>query len=94
MRRLRKYGVIFAASVLAAACSSSSGGSHSGGGSTSAASSTLTISNENGALWTCDFNPFNASDTLLSIGFVYETLAYVNPLQNAKATPMLATSWA
>ena len=54
---------------------------------------TRTISNENGALWTCDFSPFNGSDTLLSVGFVYETLAYVNPLQNGKTTPMLASSW-
>ena len=53
----------------------------------------LTISNENGALWTCDFSPFNGSDTLLSVGFVYETLDYVNPLQSGKVTPMLATSW-
>ena len=53
----------------------------------------LTISNENGALWTCGFNPLNASDTLLSVGFMYEPLVYVNPLQNGKTTPMLATSW-
>ena len=34
-----------------------------------------------------------ASDTLLSVGFVYEPLVYVNPLQSGKTTPMLATSW-
>jgi len=54
----------------------------------------LTISNENGALWTCGFNPLNASDTLLSVGFMYEPLVYVNPLQQGKTTPMLASSWA
>ena len=53
----------------------------------------LTISNENGALWTCGFNPLNASDTLLSVGFMYEPLVYVNPLQDGKTTPMLASSW-
>ena len=57
------------------------------------ATNTVTISNENGALWTCDFSPFNGSDTLLSVGFVYEPLVFVNALQNGKTTPMLATSW-
>jgi peptide/nickel transport system substrate-binding protein len=91
--RLIKAGTALAAITLIgtlAACGSGSSGS----GTTAGSSRTLTISNENGALWTCNFNPFNGSDTLLSVGFVYETLAYINPLQNGKATPMLATSWA
>jgi peptide/nickel transport system substrate-binding protein len=90
MRRLRTTGVLLAAGLLAAACSSSSGSSSS---SSSSASGVVTISNENGALWTCGFNPYNGSDTLLSSGFVYEPLVFVNPLQNGKTTPMLATSW-
>jgi peptide/nickel transport system substrate-binding protein len=98
MRRLTRYGVIIAAGMLAAGCSagassSSSSGSGSSGGKTST-SSVLTISNENGALWTCGFNPLNASDTLLSVGFMYEPLVYMNPLQDGKTTPMLASSWA
>jgi peptide/nickel transport system substrate-binding protein len=92
MRRLITYGVIIATGLLTAACSSSSPSTPASTGA-AAKSSVLTISNENGALWTCGFSPFNGSDTLLSIGFVYETLAYVNPLENGKATPMLATSW-
>ena len=92
--RLLKAGAVLAAVTLAgalAACGSNSPAgtaASSGGGS-----STLTISNENGALWTCDFSPFNGSDTLLSVGFVYETLDYVNPLQAGKVTPMLASSY-
>ena len=93
MRRLIRYGVIVAVGLLAAACSSSSPNGGTGGGA-SGANSVLTISNENGALWTCGFNPFNGSDTLVSVGFVYEPLVYVNPLQNGATTPMLATSWA
>ena len=89
MRRLIRYGVIIVAGLLAAACSSSSPGKTS----STAGNSVLTISNENGALWTCDFSPFNGSDTLVSVGFVYEPLVYVNPLQNGATTPMLATSW-
>src|SRR6202035_5162356 len=89
MRRLTAIGALAAAGLLAAACSS---GSHTTG--STSAKNVVTISNENGALWTCGFSPFNGSDTLLSVGFVYEPLVFVNPLQNGKTTPMLATSWA
>jgi peptide/nickel transport system substrate-binding protein len=88
MRRLTAMASLLAAGLLAAACSAGAGGSAGG-----AAPDSVTISNENGALWTCDFSPFNGSDTLLSVGFVYETLAYDNPLQSGKTTPMLASSW-
>ena len=96
MRRLIRYGVIIVAGVLGvAACSagsSSSSPSSTASGKTST-SSTLTISNENGALWTCGFNPLNSSFNLLSVGFIYEPLVYVNPLQGGKTTPMLASSY-
>jgi peptide/nickel transport system substrate-binding protein len=96
MRRLNKFGVIIGAGLLAAGCSAGAGsgssGSGSGGGKTTT-NSVLTISNENGALWTCGFNPYNGSDSLLAVGFMYEPLVYVNPLQNGKTTPMLASSW-
>jgi peptide/nickel transport system substrate-binding protein len=92
MRRLTRFGVVIAAGLLAAACSSGSGTSSST--PNKAGTSVLTISNANGALWTCGFNPFNATVTLLSVGWVYEPLVYINPLQNGKTTPMLATSWA
>jgi peptide/nickel transport system substrate-binding protein len=95
MRRLTTYGVIIAAGLLAVGCSAGAS-STSGSGSSSAktsTNSTLTISNENGALWTCGFSPLNTSDTLLSVGFIYEPLVFVNPLQGGKTTPMLATAW-
>jgi peptide/nickel transport system substrate-binding protein len=97
MRRLTRYGVIPLAAGLLAAAAGCSAGSSSSSGSTSGSTSTssvLTISNENGALWTCGFNPLNPSDTLLSFGFMYEPLVYVNPLQGGKTTPMLASSYA
>ncbi|HEY6480901.1 MAG TPA: ABC transporter substrate-binding protein, partial [Streptosporangiaceae bacterium] len=90
MRRLTAIGSLITAGLLAAACSAGAGPSGNG---TAAAKNVVTISNENGALWTCQFSPFNGSDTLLSVGFVYETLAYDNPLQSGKTTPMLASSW-
>src|SRR5215471_7416454 len=98
MRRLTRYGVILTAGVLAAGVAGCSAGSSSSSssGSTStntSTSKTLSISNANGALWTCGFNPYNPSDALLSVGFTYEPLVYVNPLQDGKTTPMLASSY-
>src|SRR5579862_6241289 len=98
MRRLIRYGVIVAAGAIAAGCtagsqSTTSSGSGSGSGNKAATSSVLTIDNESGELWTCGFNPLNPSDTGLSVGFVYEPLVYVNPLQQGKTTPMLASSY-
>jgi peptide/nickel transport system substrate-binding protein len=94
MRRLFRYGVIIVAGLLAAAgCSAGSSSSSGPSSAKTSTNSTLTISNENGALWTCGFSPLNTSDTLLSVGFIYEPLVFVNPLQNGKTTPMLATSW-
>src|SRR3984957_1733474 len=95
MRRLKAIGALVAVGLLAAACSAGKGGGNGGsnGNGSTKATNTVTISNENGALWTCNFSPFNGSDTLLSVGFVYEPVVYVNALQNGKTTPMLATSW-
>ena len=95
-RRIMSIGVLLVASLVAAACGSSSGsGSASGGGSSSGGSGgVLTIDNESGALWTCNFNPYNLSDIGLSFGTVYEPLVFVNSLQSAKTTPWLASSFA
>ncbi len=92
MRRLTKLGAVIAVSLLAAACSSNS--SSTTGKSHTAASATLTMDNESGGTWSCDFNPFNLSDISFSLGTVYEPLVFVNTLQNGKASPWLATSWA
>jgi peptide/nickel transport system substrate-binding protein len=97
MRRLIKYGVVIASCCLAAAAcssSSSSGGSGSGSKGTSTATGVLTIDNESGGNWTCDFNPFNLSDISFSLGNVYEPLVFVDTLNDAKTTPWLATSYA
>ena len=91
MRRLKVIGVIVAAGLLAAACGTSSSPGKSSSPTT--ASGVLTIDNESGGVWTCDFNPFNLSYISYSLGPVYEPLVFVNTLQNAKATPWLATSW-
>ena len=55
-------------------------------------SNTLNISDEYGVTWTCEFNPYNASDEFDSFGPVYEELVYQDALENGKATPWLATA--
>jgi len=93
MRRHKTIVAVIAAGLLAAACSSTPSPSPSST-STSSASGVLTIDNESGGTWTCDFNPFNLSYIAFSLGPVYEPLAFVNTLQSGKATPWLATNWA
>jgi len=94
MRRLKAFGVLIAAGALAAACSSGSSSSSSGSSSSaSGPSGVLTIDNESGGTWTCNFNPFNLSYIGYSLGPIYEPLAFVNTLQSGKITPWLATSW-
>ncbi|HEY7014161.1 MAG TPA: ABC transporter substrate-binding protein [Streptosporangiaceae bacterium] len=93
MRRLKAFGVLIAAGALAAACSSGSSSSSSSSSSASGPSGVLTIDNESGGTWTCNFNPFNLSYISYSLGPVYEPLAFVNTLQSGKITPWLATSW-
>ena len=64
----------------------SAAGAHRKGGS-------VTISNESGGNWTCQFNPFNPAVNQEALGFVYEPLVYVNTLKNGATTPMLASSF-
>jgi peptide/nickel transport system substrate-binding protein len=94
---MRRIFVVGAAALLAAAvaaCSSSS--SSSSGTTANGPTGTLTISNEQGTLWTCSFNPFNPTNQSqgVTMGQVYEPLAFVNTLQSGKTSPWLATSWA
>src|SRR6266699_5386937 len=91
MKRLMSIGVILVASLVAAACGSSSPNSGSSGNA-KGPNGVLTIDNESGALWTCNFNPYNLSDVWLSLGPTYEPLMFVNTLQNGKITPWLATA--
>jgi peptide/nickel transport system substrate-binding protein len=92
MRRFTSVAVLAAAGLLAAACGGSS--SSSSPGTSSAPHGVLTIDNESGGTWTCNFNPFNLSYISYSMGNVYEPLVFVNTLQSGQASPWLATSWA
>ena len=99
-RRVSTVTVVVVAGVLAAACGSATTNSTGGTGNSGKVGGKLLIDNESGSTWTCQFNPFNPSVNITSIGFVYEPLEFVNILQtNAdgtpKVTPWLATgsSW-
>src|ERR1700694_4563773 len=88
MRRLMIIGAVVASLPPAAAGASSTPAAKSG------PSGVLTIDNESGGTWTCDFSPFNLSYVSYSLGNVYEPLAFVNTLQSGQAKPWLATTWA
>jgi peptide/nickel transport system substrate-binding protein len=91
VRGLKSIGVIIAAGLLAAACGTSTPSNSS---SSSGPSGTLTIDNESGGTWTCDYNPFNLSDIAFSLGPIYEPLVFVDTLNNDATTPWLASSYA
>ncbi len=89
MRRLKSLGALVGAAGLltaVAACGTSTSSASSG--------STLTISNESGSTWNCQFNPFNENVNWELFGPVYEPLVFVDSLESGKASPWLAKSWA
>ncbi len=101
-RSARLLAAAAAICLTASACSSTQHRGGSTSASTSAGASdngphkkggTVTISNEQGQTWTCNFNPFNPAAYLESNGFVYEPLIFVDELNNQAETPMLATSY-
>ena len=87
----RAVFVLLLAALTAVLAASAVGGASA---SPAAGSTSVTISNEQGTTWTCDFNPFNASVQSLSFGAVYEDLVYQNLLQSGKPTPWLASKYA
>src|ERR1039457_2045512 len=96
MRHLRPMTVVVVAGVLAAACGSATTGGGGGTGNNGKVGGKLLIDNESGSTWTCQFNPFNPSVNITSIGFVYEPLEFINILETnpegtPKVTPWLAT---
>ena len=89
MTRDRYVGLLAALALALGACGGSSGtntGTHPTTGGV------LTIDNESGALWQCDFNPYNGSVNGQSFGILYEPLVYDN-LLNDKKTPWLASAY-
>src|SRR6476646_10262053 len=88
--------VLFAGIVAAiwTAAGSGSGDKTSAATDHAAAGTSVTISNEQGATWTCGYNPFNASNTNWSFGPIYEPLVFVDALKSGQVTPWLASKYA
>ena len=79
-----------ALALLAGTCGGGSSGNNNNAQKT--VGGVLTIDNESGALWQCDFNPYNGSVNGQSFGVLYEPLVYDN-LLNDKKTPWLASDY-
>ncbi|MGO9196690.1 MAG: ABC transporter substrate-binding protein [Acidimicrobiales bacterium] len=88
--RIMVLATVTTLGITAAACGSSGKSS----GTSSPSSNAITISDEYGETWPCEFNPYNSSDVGFSFGPVYEELVYQNLIQSGKPTPWLATKWA
>jgi peptide/nickel transport system substrate-binding protein len=100
MRRTKSLIALVAVSTILAACSGGKTNSPAASDTAAAGTSgphkqggTVTIANVAGQTWPCSFNPFNPSVNIVSVGFVYEPLVYVNAIGNSKETPMLATGY-
>jgi peptide/nickel transport system substrate-binding protein len=84
--------------LAVAGCGGSSSKTSSGSSATTTSATAtkvagkLVVDNESGSTWTCQFNPYNPAVTLVSFGWVYEPLEYVNILKDGAVTPWLATS--
>jgi peptide/nickel transport system substrate-binding protein len=91
-----KVGLATSALVLVASTITAVGPTALGISTASAAPSQapLNLANEQGALWSCAFNPFVPTSLPYSFGLTYESLDFVNALQNGKVTPWLASSYA
>ena len=96
MKRFQWIVALAAVCMLATACGGSSSSSSSASSKTTVTSGTasgkLVVDNESGSTWTCQFNPFNPAVTLVSFGWIYEPLEYVNILKTGSVTPWLAAT--
>jgi len=87
--------VLLAGAVAAAwtAVGSGAGAKTSAAAHKAAGGTSVTISNEQGATWTCGFNPFSADLVDWSFGPVYEPLVFIDELKSGAATPWLASKY-
>jgi peptide/nickel transport system substrate-binding protein len=88
-RRLTVFGAVIALGLGASTTAFSSPSSKA-----SSNTSSISISDEYGVAWNCEFNPYSGSDEFGSFGPVYEELVYMDSLKNGATTPWLATNWA
>jgi peptide/nickel transport system substrate-binding protein len=85
--QLTVLGTVIAMSTVACGGTSSSSNTSTSGG-------TVSISDEYGITWPCEFNPYNATVSYGSFGPIYEELVFMDSLKDGATTPWLATKWA
>jgi peptide/nickel transport system substrate-binding protein len=95
--RYLTLAAVLAAGLLAA-CSNNNNSNSSNSGSSGGGATTLTIGDESGGTWACDFNPYLSDDESFGFGPVYEPLMFVNnlapnPLAPGAIKPWLASSF-
>ena len=101
MRGSRFFAVLVSASVIAAGCGSSTATPGATGTSPGASAPVntgliggkLVIDNESGSTWTCQFNPYNPSVSITSVGFIYEPLEFVDALETNADGSNVVTPW-
>src|ERR1700691_2043075 len=69
------------------------GGASASGRANAGGTSSISIADEYGVAWNCEFNPYSGSDEFGSFGPVYEELVFMNSLKDGATTPWLATAW-
>ena len=89
--RFPVIGLLASLALVVGACGGTTGGTATPN-PTPKIGGTLTIDNESGALWQCDFNPYNGSVNGQSFGILYEPLVYDNLLNDTK-TRWLASDY-
>lgn len=92
--RTRIVAVVGALATMCLGLPAAAGGVAGASGNASSSATTLTIANEAGETWACQFNPYNPTDETFSFGYVYEELAFQDTLKPTTITPWLATKWA
>ena len=87
-RRRLGIGLLALLTLVVAAC----GGTSSPTAVQPTTGGTVTIDNESGSLWTCDFNPYNGAVNGEAFGVIFEPLVYDNLLTDKK-TAWLASAY-
>ena len=92
----RRMMVIGSAMALSAGLSTAAFGSPSAKTvkAHTANTSSISISDEYGIAWNCQFNPYSGADEFGSFGPIYEELVFMDSLKNGATTPWLASAWA
>jgi peptide/nickel transport system substrate-binding protein len=97
MRQAKLLKLLIVAGVIVAGCGSSGTAAPAAGASqapnTGIVGGKVVIDNESGSTWSCQFNPFNPSVNLTSVGFIYEPLEFVDALQTNADGTNVVTPW-